>query len=388
MKKKLYILLLTLFPAILFAQETVYSIIEIKRENSFYEEQFQLWKAETKKNPKNVEAWGNLYRAARYNNFPAALREEAAREELAKIVEDMLKAIPNTYEAYEIAAWNAPFGKEKYNYLKKAYAIDPSQPRILEGMFSYNYRKGNWKEAHKNMNDWYETGAMAPQLLQYCNNFLACIEKNGVFITQGDNDSYPTWMLQIAQNVRPDVAVINASILMDIDFARKVLALYDLKVDESAYDYLGLDQPDSYERMGLFIKHLAEKNPDRKVYLPIACNRDLYESLSGRLYVVGTVNQFNPKHFDYMALLKRNWHNKVQLQYLDFTPYSTKYNYSAAGLPSTVLHYFYPIFILYRHYTEAGESQNATEMLELGKKLSVKIGNPDEYKRFLEDVQK
>jgi hypothetical protein len=44
-------------------------------------------------------------------------------------------------------------------------------------------------------------------------NFLASCEKNAILFTEGDNDTYPLWYLQEIEEYRPDIRIINISLL-------------------------------------------------------------------------------------------------------------------------------------------------------------------------------
>jgi len=372
-----------LLPTVILAQETVYPITVVERETEFYATQMKLWKKVTEKEPQNGEAWFNLYKAARYKDFPASRNDEAYRKEVSQLVEEMGKAMPNSFEYYYCYAWHNQFEDDKFEYLMKAYSIDSTRPRISEDLFTHHYRKGDWTKANHYINKMYRQQTTAPQLLSFCYNLLACTEENSILFLAGDNDSYPTWMLQAAKGVRPGVATLNYSLLMDTEFAPKILKFHNLKHTKADLKLLEPSE-EMMTNVGKFMRSLAEQNPDRKMYLPLTVHKEVRDVMEDDLYLVGPVFQYCQHRFDNIAVLKRNWNENLKLDYLDFTVYSENYMYSAEGLPYTVMVYLYPAATLYHHYKQSGEGQKAEEMLTFMKDLSAKMGDPDHYKRYLQ----
>jgi len=107
-------------------------------------------------------------------------------------------------------------------------------------------------------------------------NTLNSVPQNGILITYGDNDTFPLWYMQMAENYRKDIAVINESLSYSDWYRKQVLNNYpDLKVAESD---------------GNFIRSIIENNwPEKSVNFMIGANPRDYREFSENMPLVGLV---------------------------------------------------------------------------------------------------
>jgi hypothetical protein len=79
--------------------------------------------------------------------------------------------------------------------------------------------------------------------VEMAKNYLNSVGQNGILVTHGDNDTFPLWYAQEVENVRPDVRIVNTSLLgtdWHIDqmkYAVNESAPLDLQVGPRQYLY-------------------------------------------------------------------------------------------------------------------------------------------------------
>lgn len=81
---------------------------------------------------------------------------------------------------------------------------------------------------YQNWDDHNRSGRTAAR--DFARNYLESCEENAIIFTQGDNDTYPLWYAQEVEGIRPDVRVVNLS-LLGVDWYIEQIAV---KVNEAA----------------------------------------------------------------------------------------------------------------------------------------------------------
>ena len=130
---------------------------------------------------------------------------------------------------------NLFFAFKATEHFKKVIAISPyyKGKTYVQGSFSkitsiwatmactYAYR-GDLDSAKWAFKYGQEQGGFYPEILEYNKNVLTTCAPNAILFTNGDNDTFPVWFLQLIENYRKDVTIINYSLLNTIWYIKQL----------------------------------------------------------------------------------------------------------------------------------------------------------------------
>jgi len=362
--------------------EKVYRIVYEQKPNEWYIEQAELWKKEIEKNPKNPEAWYNYYNANRYASYTETIGTEEKQARLKKIIEDMEKAIPETYEYYLLKFWNC-YSLKDISLVEKAYQLRPEQPDTYYPFISCYEFNGQGKKMKEFCEKLYESKDIAPGLINYNYNVLMSTEENAILFTNGDNDTYPLWMLQKALGIREDVTVLNISIT-----TRTKPSYLEMKLKEKDVTIDFDNLPDLMHTTFLpkLCQTLTTEYPDIPIYFALTVYENYTKSLTDDLYIVGLAYQYSPKRIDNLALLKKNLEKTLRLDYLKYDWYDD--SYLAKDLIAHMnLNYIAPMIMLAEHYNTSGEDKKAQDWKGFALLLAFKAGKKEMAEEIEEKVR-
>jgi len=169
-----------------------------------------------------------------------SLINEGLYQDAAELLEEFILSNPENQEAHYFLGdayfklpdgnildnLNIDFALKATNHFKKVieispyykgkiYSLDPySRLTSIWGAMACIYaRKGDLDSANWAFKYGQEQGGFYPELLEYNKNVLMSCAQNAILFTNGDNDTYPVWYLQLLEKYKKDVTVINLNLL-------------------------------------------------------------------------------------------------------------------------------------------------------------------------------
>ena len=348
--------------------EKVYSVIYVQKPNDWYIKQAELWKKKIDKNPKDNEAWHNYYNAVRYARFTETIETKEKKKKLNQIIAEMGKVIPGSFEYHYL--------KHKTNCdlwdiedLKKAYEIQPDRHETYSDFISYYEFHGDMEKMKEFSEKLYLSKDLAPALINYNYNVLMSTDQKAILFTNGDNDTYPVWVLQQVKGIRNDVTVLNASISM----ADKSYLIRKLKAKNVEVNFDDLPQYRTKEFITALGKYIAEEYPNIPVYYAATMWSYYIDPLRENLYMTGLANKYSSQRIDNIALIKRNLETRFRLDYLIHDWYEDSF-LATDQMYRLNMNYVPSMIMLAEHYKISNESIKSNYWKDFAIQLAERAG--------------
>jgi hypothetical protein len=354
-------------------RQTVYSLVKQRQTTEWYKEQADLWKKYLDEKPTDGDAWLNFYTATRMLKI---YNQGVSQEDLNKLVDNMEKAIPESFEFHYVKYWNGGNGTDPslVSHLQKAYELEPNRAELNDDFMSYYELKRDKENLEKVAKRWLASNDISPNLYAWNYNMLQSTEEDAILFTVGDNDTYPAIVLQHGKGIRTDVAVINTSLIAIKDYRN--LWLKELGMPLMNKDF------DDYESWTAFeadiINHF-KTNTTRPIYFAISAHPRLYESFKDEIHNVGMALKWSPEKFDNIAVIKRNYEKKFLIDHLKV---EFQNDISQGVADHANANYLISMLTLYNHYKES-EDTKAEEMRLLIQRIAEKNNMEDKVESVI-----
>lgn len=334
--------------------QKVHSIIYIRKDFEWYVQQYELWEKELDKNKKDPDAWMNVITAARMAKItsPDDEKREFWKKTEHESFEGFEKYLKGTYEFWILKRWqafiewddveNPDLLKERRNiiqeYCLNAYKMNPDRWDVYGNLMNFYIEEGYDTKTKEIAERWLASGNITYSLYALNYNMLSSCSENAILFTQGDNDTYPTWILQNAKNFRSDVTVINIWLAHNNREYRNTIFA---KANIPAMN----DNPESKD---IIVNHVLKNMSNKEVYFAPNFEISSYDSLAEKVFNVGAAMVYSEHDFNNSSLLVFNFENIYLLDQLKF---SIQYEEWPEKAKETNFIYISGLYTLLQHYT-------------------------------------
>jgi len=185
--------------------EHIVSWRQVTYDSATYAKLARLWKDYDDAYP-SEEAYGNWMYAARYAKdpeFESLLKKGGDKYPSSPILLYLLGNQKQTHGAYV----------EAIQLLERSAALDPGYMDPWFSLVVAYMSRDDRERTDVALRRILEGGGVQDEVMDFNYNMIAGLEANAILITNGDNDTYPGWILTRIVKFRPDVNIVNRSLL-------------------------------------------------------------------------------------------------------------------------------------------------------------------------------
>ena len=296
--------------------QKIVTFVKVEHAPEWYGRQATLWRAVTEREPKNEEAWINLYHATRYSIMFTDKSEDYSP--LTDIWQSMRKAVPDTYADYLLTYFHAKFvglpdaeddGRKSLQNMVKAIRMRPDEVNAYPDYVACLLMTGDEALLDDILHRWYESGTYSASLLNYAYNEMVGLPDDAVFFTNGDVDTYSKLLLQGGKGLFRGVKVVCIPMLYSPSYRETVCRQLGVPILEAPKATTEEEYNAWVERAELY---LIEKT-GRPAYFYIG---ERVPSFEDKLYSEGLVYRYSNRRYDNLAVKQQNYEKRYLLDYL------------------------------------------------------------------------
>ncbi len=348
----------------------------------WYAEQARLWKQEVARKAEDAASWRNYYMATQYSMWGP---DSPEREQiLDRIFTEMGKAVSDGHEYLYLDVRRSSWDRDRQelnDLFARATRLCSAQPECadlyqdLAGNFE---QLGDRERARSAWEEMYLAEGIPSGLIDYNYNMLMSTDQNAILVTNGDNDTYPAWMLQRLKGIREDVLVLNIYLSRKYrSHLSRELSTMGIEIDAKS---LPASDADFLEAL---CEAVTRSQPDVLIYVALTVASRYKEKLNDRLYVTGLASLYSEDRADNVALLKRNVERRFRLDHLQHDWYSEHHISTVPHVIRVNGNYAIPFIMLFEHYRTAEEMKRASYWSDLALEVARKSRNED----FLKEIE-
>lgn len=170
-------------------------------------EQWGAYVADHTDDPRAWVEWGDAIRYAG-QHFVALRKYERAFE-----IDSSNAAAIEAHTSQDIHSGKDGKFRLAYRRLRRALESDPEYPNTLYSLALASLRAQDTELHRRCLQTMISSGDLPRPIVDFGRNIVAGAPEGAIIFTNGDNDTYPCWAFQVLAGERPDIDIVNLSLL-------------------------------------------------------------------------------------------------------------------------------------------------------------------------------
>lgn len=271
----------------------------VKKESSVVDKQFKNAESDMQQIESAVSTYSisrNAAKQSRTSRTPSTYNQN----QMDNSVDVLEKAAPNSYEYHIYAYLAGNYDVSLVDHLNKAEKLQANNFDVLSQKAAYHLIKSESKGALSYLQKLVDNKKITKDVLNYGEDLLRSVPKNGILITHGFDDSYATNYLQLKKSIRTDVTIISLDFLQSEHLQKQLKAKLINIPDRKTIDVE-------------YLKKFVELNDKLKITIATTVPKEYLTGISSKLFITGLVFTYsNVADFDNYTVNKDLWSNELK----------------------------------------------------------------------------
>lgn len=222
------------------------------------------------------------------------------QNELNKTVLLYEQQAPNSFEFHYFKYVSGAYNVDLIEHLLAAEKLKPNNVDVQIQLAAYHFIKKEDTELKHNLGFLLKTKKIEPEILIYAEHLLTSVEKNGILVTHGFDDSYGVMYLQKVKAKRSDVTLIS------LDFMQSEYYRNRLKKE-------GFFIPEGTCIDVTYLKNFCEANTSKRLQLSMTFPSPYFKAIQQNLSILGLTFIYNNQEIDLSESNRKIYENGVKL---------------------------------------------------------------------------
>jgi len=274
----------------------------------------------------------------------------AQQSKMNEAVTNLEEVAPNSFEYHYFKYAAGNYNTELVADLNEAEKLRPRNIDVLIQKTAYNIIIDNKVTAISYLKRIYSSGKLSKSVVNYAEDILFSVPKNGTLITHGFDDFYGTYYAQSVNKTRPDVKIISLELLQSETY-RKNLKKKGYQIPSSKIVDIQ------------FFKKLCSENSSKEISVSVTTPKEYLRPIAKKLFLSGLVMMYSNSPKENFNRNEHLWNFDLKKHLVENAVNEKSKQLSANYLPM--------LFILRKGYNSIGAKKKVKEIDKVIDAISV-----------------